>query len=345
MPEQSCAIILAGGEGKRMKSNHPKVLAPVLFKPMLQWVMDAAEGAGAGDICVVTGHKHEQVEAYLETVQRPGGPRLCHALQAEQHGTGHAVMMAEPFLHAHSGGNTIVLSGDAPFISAEVLQAAHKAHLDGGNAVTVITAELDDPTGYGRIVRDPATGLVRAIVEQRDADEATRAIREINSAAYWFRTDDLLSILGSIRNDNAQGEYYLTDAIRLLIEQNKNAGAYIASDPAAVMGANDCVQLHSLNEIARERILHAQMLSGVEIPCTDGVLIGPDVTIGRSTSILPNTILRGKTAVGADCAIGPSVVLTDCMVEDGASLCFASCEHTNLSANQAVAPFTVVRNS
>ena len=211
-----------------------------------------------------------------------------------------------------------------------------------GNAVTVISAELDDPSGYGRIVRDPATGLVRAIVEQKDADEATLAVREINSGAYWFRTDDLLSILGCIRNDNAQGEYYLTDAVRLLIEQNKNAGAYIASDPAAVMGANDCVQLNSLNEIARERVLHAQMLAGVEIPCTDGVLIGPDVTIGRSTRILPNTILRGNTAVGADCSIGPSVVLTDCTVGDGASLCFASCEHTNISSSQAVAPFTVI---
>ena len=130
-----------------------------------------------------------------------------------------------------------------------------------------------------------------------------------------------------------------------MIEQNKNAGAYIASDPAAVMGANDCVQLNALNEIARARILHAQMLAGVEIPCTDGVLIGPDVSIGRSTRILPNTILRGNTAVGADCTIGPSVVLTDCTVGDGASLCFASCERTNISASQAVVPFTVIGNS
>lgn len=342
MPEQTCAVILAGGEGKRMKSNHPKVLASVLFKPMLQWVMDAAEGAGVKELCVVTGHKHEQVEAYLQAAQKPGGANLHHVLQAEQRGTGHAVMMAEPFLRAHNGGNTLVLNGDAPFVSAEVLKTALAAHVGQGNAVTVISAELDDPSGYGRIVRDPATGLVRAIVEQKDADEATLAVREINSGAYWFRTDDLLSILGCIRNDNAQGEYYLTDAVRLLIEQNKNAGAYIASDPAAVMGANDCVQLNSLNEIARERVLHAQMLAGVEIPCTDGVLIGPDVTIGLSTRILPNTILRGNTAVGADCSIGPSVVLTDCTVGDGASLCFASCEHTNISSSQAVAPFTVI---
>ncbi len=342
MPEQTCAVILAGGEGKRMKSNRPKVLAPVLFKPMLQWVLDAAEGAGAGDICVVTGHKHEQVEDYLLTAQKSVGPRLHHVLQAEQHGTGHAVMMAEPFLRAHNGGNTLVLNGDAPFVSAQVLESALAAHVGGGNAVTVITAELDDPSGYGRIVRDPATSLVRAIVEQRDADEAVLAVKEINSGAYWFRTDDLLSILGCIRNNNAQGEYYLTDAVRLLIEQHKNAGAYIASDPAAVMGANDCVQLNSLNEIARERILRVQMLSGVEIPCTDGVLIGPDVTIGRSTRILPNTILRGRTTVGSDCSIGPGAVLTDCTVGDGASMSFAVCERANIPANQAVAPFTTI---
>ena len=236
----------------------------------------------------------------------------------------------------------MVLSGYCPLIPPATIRKLVEMRERAGAAVVVLTMELDDPTGYGRIVRDPATGLVRAIVEQKDADEATLAGREINSGAYWFRTDDLLSILGCIRNDNAQGEYYLTDAVRLLIEQNKNAGAYIASDPAAVMGANDCVQLNSLNEIARERVLHAQMLAGVEIPCTDGVLIGPDVTIGRSTRILPNTILRGNTAVGADCSIGPSVVLTDCTVGDGASLCFASCEHTNISSSQAVAPFTVI---
>ena len=234
MPEQTCAVILAGGEGKRMKSNHPKVLASVLFKPMLQWVMDAAEGAGVRELCVVTGHKHEQVEAYLQAAEKAGGARLHHVLQAEQHGTGHAVMMAEPFLRAHSGGNTLILNGDAPFVSAEVLEAALGAHVCIGNAVTVITADLDDPSGYGRIVRDPSTGLVRAIVEQKDADEATLAVREINSGAYWFRTDDLLSILGSFRNDNAQGEYYLTAAVRLLIEQNKNAGAYIAAGSEAM---------------------------------------------------------------------------------------------------------------
>ena len=345
MSEQICAVVLAGGEGKRMKSNRPKALAPVLFKPMLQWVLDAAGGAGAGDVCVVTGHMHEQLEAYLQTAQKPGGPRLHHVLQAQQRGTGHAVMMAEAFLREHSGGHTVVLSGDAPFISADILKAAGQAHVRDGNAVTVITAQLDDPTGYGRIVRDPATGLVRAIVEQRDADEATLAVREINSAAYWFRTDDLLAILGSIRSDNSQGEYYLTDAVRLLIEQHKNAGAYIASDPAAVMGANDCVQLNALNEIARARILRAHMLNGVEIPCTDGVMIGPDVKIGRSTRILPNTILRGATEVGENCTVGPGVLLTDCALADGVALCFSCCEHSTISSNQAIAPFTVFEGS
>lgn len=322
MPEQTCAVVLAAGEGKRMKSNHPKVLSEVLFKPMLQWVLDAAEGAGVSSVCVVAGHLHEQVERYLETAQKPDGPALCHVLQTERRGTGHAVMMAEPFLRAQGGGHTLVLNGDAPFVSEAVIRAALENHLQNGSAVTVITAELDDPTGYGRIVRDPANGQVRAIVEHKDADKATLAVREINSGAYWFRTEDLLSILGCLSSDNAQHEYYLTDAVRLLIEQNKRAGAFIAADPDAVLGANDCLQLHSLNEIARGRILRAHMLEGVEIPCTDGVVIGPDVKIGRSTRILPNTILRGTTCVGTDCVVGPCTMLTDRTVPNGTSLPF-----------------------
>lgn len=340
MQEQNCAVILAAGEGKRMKSDRPKVLSPVLFKPILQWVLDAAENAGLHNLCVVTGHKHEDVEAYLSSIPLKGNTTIRAVMQFERRGTGHAVMMAEEFLRIHKGANVLVLNGDAPFVSAEIIQKALQLHVEGGNAATVITAEPQDPTGYGRIVREPGTGLLRAIVEQKDADEQTLAIREINSGAYWFTVDDLLQILDRITNKNAQGEYYLTDAIRLLIENGKSAAAYTAEDPNAVLGANDCLQLNVLNNIAREGILRAHMQNGVEIPCTDGVIIGPDIPIGRGCCILPNTILRGRTSIGSACTLGPCAMLTDCTVADSTTLRYACCEGQTISPESAAKPFS-----
>lgn len=196
MPEEICAVILAAGEGKRMKSNRPKVLSPVLFKPMLQWVIDSAHNARVGSICVVTGYMHEEVEKYLFDLNAGGvSPGIEHVLQSERKGTGHAVMMAAPFLRRHRGGNVLVLNGDAPFVDAKIIGEALREHTENDNAVTVISAVLDDPTGYGRIVRSADTHLISAIVEQKDADPETLSICEINSGAYWFKVDDLLDIL------------------------------------------------------------------------------------------------------------------------------------------------------
>jgi bifunctional UDP-N-acetylglucosamine pyrophosphorylase/glucosamine-1-phosphate N-acetyltransferase len=345
MPEEICAVILAAGEGKRMKSNRPKVLSPVLFKPMLQWVIDSAYSAGVGSICVVTGYMHEEVETYLADLNACASRcGIAHVLQPQRKGTGHAVMMAAPFLEKHRGGNVLILNGDAPFVDSQVIGEALKGHVENDNAATVISAVLDDPTGYGRIVRDPGTHLIRAIVEQKDADFKTLAVCEINSGAYWFKVDDLLNILTYIKNDNAQGEYYLTDAVKLLIEHGKRADAHTTGDAHAVLGANDCLQLNSLNSIARDSILSAHMRDGVEIPCRDGVIIGPDVTIGSDTCILPGTILQGKTTIGCGCTLGPNSFLSDCCVGDRAVLNSVQCEHCIIEANQALVPFTVINH-
>ncbi|NLG92960.1 MAG: NTP transferase domain-containing protein [Clostridiales bacterium] len=343
MPEQCCAVILAAGEGKRMKSTRPKVLSPVLFKPMLQWVIDSAEEAGVSSICVVTGYMHEKVEQYLSGLDDTG-VKISHAFQAERKGTGHAVMMAEEFLRAHRGENVLILNGDAPFVNAKVIEEARRDHTENGNAVTVISAVLDDPTGYGRIVRDPETHLLRAIVEQKDADRETLSICEINSGAYWFQVDDLLNILNKIQNNNAQGEYYLPDAVKLLIESGKRAAAHTTSEANAVLGANDCLQLNALNSIAREEILSRHMKNGIEIPCRDGVMIGPDVKIGSDTCILPGTILRGKTVIGCGCTVGPNSFVSDCTVGDGVCLRYVQCENSVIKPNQAVAPFSVINH-
>ena len=243
----NCAIILAGGEGKRMKSDKPKTLSEVLGKPMLWWVMSALKKAGIDDICVVKGFKKECIEEYLSTLDF----EVESVFQAERLGTGHAVMMAKDFLASHDG-NVVILNGDAPFMTAETIEKSLEQHTASGAAATVISARVDDPTGYGRIVRDDS-GNLKAIVEHKDADEATRAIDEVNSGGYWFDCQLLLSVLGRIKSDNAAGEYYLPDAIALLLSDGKTVGAYTAECSDAVLGANDPAQLEELNQIARDK--------------------------------------------------------------------------------------------
>ena len=243
----NCAIILAGGEGKRMKSDKPKTLSEVLGKPMLWWVMSALKKAGIDDICVVKGFKKECIEEYLSTLDF----EVESVFQAERLGTGHAVMMAKDFLASHDG-NVVILNGDAPFMTAETIGKSLEQHISSGAAATVISARVDDLAGYGRIVRDDS-GNLKAIVEHKDADEATRAIDEVNSGGYWFDCQLLLSVLDRIKSDNAAGEYYLPDAIALLLSDGKTVGAYTAECSDAVLGANDPAQLEELNQIARDK--------------------------------------------------------------------------------------------
>ena len=183
-----CGIILAAGEGKRMKSNLPKVLSRVLDKPMLKWVIDAARGAGIEALCVVDGFKREEVERYLATL-----PEAYEtAFQAERKGTAHAVMQARGFLERHRDGDVLILNGDAPFLDEETIRKAYRRHREGNHAVTLISAYLDDPFGYGRVLRDEGTGRMAAVVEEKDADAAQKRIREVSSGAYWFQVEKLL---------------------------------------------------------------------------------------------------------------------------------------------------------
>lgn len=305
MENQTCAVILAGGEGKRMKSNRPKVLAEVLFQPLLKWVIDAARGAGIEDICVVTGSKREYVEDYLKTL-----PFTVETVfQAERLGTGHAVMQAADFLKRHSGQGVIILNGDAPFISSDTIRSVLEAGADA--ACTVVSAEVDDPKGYGRILRKEDGVSLQAIVEEKEATDEIRAIREVNSGAYRFDVDALLDALGKIQKSEKTGEYYLTDTIEILQKSGQSVTAFLAENADSVLGANDCVQLAQLNEIARMRVLARHMKNGVVIPCTDGVIIGNDVEIGANTVILPATVIRGKTVIGSFQELGPAVLIED----------------------------------
>lgn len=242
-----CAVILAGGEGKRMGSEKPKTLCEVLGKPMLRWVIDAVKDAGIDDICIVKGYRAEYIDEYVETL--PFSVKTV--LQAERLGTGHAVMMARAFLEER-GGSVVILGGDAPFVDADTIRDSLSQHIKTNSSATVISASVSDSTGYGRIVRNDDNSL-KAIVEHKDADDEIRKIKEINSGAYWFETEDLLSVLDSITADNNAKEYYLPDALKLIIAKGKKAGAFVAKSADVALGANDPAQLEELNQIAIEK--------------------------------------------------------------------------------------------
>lgn len=243
----NCAIILAGGEGKRMKSDKPKTLSLVLEKPMLLWVISALKEAGINDICIVKGYKKECIEDFIGTLDF----EVSSVFQAERLGTGHAVMMAKDFLEKHDG-NVVILNGDAPFMTADTIMKSLDKHTESQSSATVISAKVGDPTGYGRIVRAD-DGSLKAIVEQKDADEKTLKIDEVNSGGFWFDCKQLLSVLGRIKSNNKAGEYYLPDAIKLLLSDGKRVEAYTAKCSDTVLGANDPAQLEELNNIARQK--------------------------------------------------------------------------------------------
>lgn len=239
-----CALILAGGEGKRMKSLKPKTLCEVLEKPMLQWVIDALRNADIDKICVIKGYAKEYIDEYLSTLPYP----VETVYQAQRLGTGHAVMTAKAFLKSNPG-SVVILGGDAPFMDADTISNAYDEHIKTGACATVISALIDEPTGYGRIVRN-ADGSLKAITEQKDADEDTLKIKEVNSGGYWFDSESLLSVLDRITADNNAEEYYLPDALKLLISDGKRVSVYVAENPDTVLGANDPGQLKELEEIA-----------------------------------------------------------------------------------------------
>lgn len=333
--KNTAAVILAAGEGKRMKSAKPKVLAQVLFKPMIDWVLDAAETAGVGEMCVVAGHGADMLTEHIDG-------RCDVAIQERQLGTGHAVMQARNFLLSKVPEDVVILYGDVPAIDAVTIADSYSRHKAGGFAVTVITARVKEPFGYGRIVRGKDGGVKR-IVEEKDASDEEKRINEVNSGVYWFKTGALLEALEKIGNDNSQGEYYLTDAVKAVCDAGLAAGVYELSDPSLMAGANDRAQLYALNCDARERIFASLMSQGVTITDKSGVTIGPDVTIGRDTVILPGTIVRGRTVIGEGCVIGPNSLIEDCKLENDIIFNASQAYKSRFASGVTVGPFSHIR--
>ena len=332
-----CALILAAGEGTRMKTSKPKVLVEVLFKPMIDWVIDAAVNGGVDDICVVTGYRHEMLEEHL-------GEKYKTVVQEERLGTGHAVMQAKDFIKQHIHDNILILNGDNPLVSAETIKSAYEYHAASKNAVTVISAKLDNPFGYGRIVRNKDKCL-KKIVEECDTTPAEKIITEVNTGAYWFNCSVLLDTLDGIAEmykKNGRKEYFLTDAVEVILEKKLNAVAFEADSDAA-RGAKNRVQLQELSEIARHNIMRKHMLNGVSIPCPDGVIISPEAEIGAETEILPGTAIKGNSVIGSGCVIGPNTYIEDSIIGDGVTMFTTYCYSSEVKSNTSVGPFVRIR--
>lgn len=333
---KTACIILAAGDGKRMKSVKPKVLMEVLFKPMLGWVLDSVEKLSPDEICVVVGNGEDKIDAYLE--QRGG--KYTTVRQTVRLGTGHAVMQAEKVLK--NSENVLVLCGDAPFMDDASLQAAYKMHTEGDCGATVIAAVPDNPFGYGRIVRDEKGDLLK-IVEQKDATIKEQHIREINSGAYWFNSKDLLEALPKLSDSNAAKEYYLTDAVALIREAGRRTAVCTASHKAVVLGANTRNDLYCLNSFARMAVIGELLEKGVEFPCLDGIIIGMDVEIGQDTVILPNTIIRGKCKIGCGCEIGPNSLIENTQIGDGVIMNNVQAYQSTVDSGAKIGPFAQLR--
>ncbi len=308
------AVILAGGSGKRMKTDKPKVLHEVLGKPMLEWVVDACLKAEIDRICVVKGFASEMIDEYV----LKSGYELETVLQSERLGTGHAVMMAADFIEADRDGDVIVLNGDAPFIDAKTIVSSFEKHEKENACATVISACVENPFGYGRIKRNES-GIL-GIVEQKDCSAEEALINEINSGCYWFKASELLQVLPKLETNNAQGEYYLTDTLGIFISEGKKVEGFVAETSDVVLGANDRAGLLKLCDIAKKKIIAKHLENGVEFVTTDGVVISPDAEIGESTKVLPNTMIMGKCVIGKNCVLGPNTRLVDVCVGENSSL-------------------------
>ncbi|AZM89501.1 MULTISPECIES: bifunctional UDP-N-acetylglucosamine diphosphorylase/glucosamine-1-phosphate N-acetyltransferase GlmU [Streptomyces] len=336
----AAVVVLAAGEGTRMKSATPKVLHEICGRTLVGHVVAASRELDPTHLVVVVGHAREQVAAHLADVD--AGVRT--AVQYEQNGTGHAVRMAlEELGDDRPAGTVIVVCGDTPLLTGETLRALAATHEADGNAVTVLTAEVPDSTGYGRIVRDPATGAVTAIVEHKDATDAQRAIREINSGVFAFDGELLADALGKVRTDNSQGEEYLTDVLGILREAGHRVGAAVGSDHRQILGINNRVQLAEARALLNARLLERAMLAGVTVVDPASVFVDVTVTFGQDAVIHPGTQLLGATHIGEGAEVGPNTRLKDTRVGAGARVDNAVADSAVIGDLASVGPFAYLR--
>ncbi|MBR1738620.1 MAG: bifunctional UDP-N-acetylglucosamine diphosphorylase/glucosamine-1-phosphate N-acetyltransferase GlmU [Firmicutes bacterium] len=331
--EKLKVIILAAGQGTRMKSKIPKVLHKVLDKTMIDYVIDAAEKAGCDDICAIIGHQSAMVKAVL-------AGRVKTALQKEQLGTGHAVMQAGDFIK--DGGNIVILCGDTPLITAETINKLNETHCSENNDVTVISAIAEDATGYGRIVKDNGGRFIK-IVEHKDCNSEELKIKEYNTGVYIFKSAALNNALSKLTNNNSQGEYYLTDALEIIKNDGGKVGVMTAENESEFIGVNSKLQLSQAAKTIRKRINENLMINGVTIEDPDNTYIGQDVEIEPDTIILPGCVLEGKTKIGTDCIIGPNTMISGSIIHDAVIIKNSTLVNSEVDNFTTVGPYAYLR--
>ncbi|MDM4722409.1 bifunctional UDP-N-acetylglucosamine diphosphorylase/glucosamine-1-phosphate N-acetyltransferase GlmU [Micromonospora sp. WMMA1363] len=336
-PQLRTVVVLAAGEGKRMKSALPKVLHPLLGRTLVGHVLSAAEPLAADRTVVVVGHGADQVRAHLAEI----APQATPVLQAEQLGTGHAVRIALDAVPEISG-TVVVINGDVPLLRPETVGAFVEAHERGAAAATVLAAEVPDPTGLGRVLRD-VDGRLQQIVEQRDATPAQREIREINAGIYAFDAVRLRAALGKLSTDNDQGEEYLTDVFGLLGSAGEPVAVHVAADHVETLGCNDRVELAALRRLLRDRVNEAWMRTGVSLLDPDTTWIDVTVALDRDVVVDQNTQLRGSTVVGAGALVGPDVTLVDTVVGPDASVVRSHAVGAEVGTGASVGPYAYLR--
>ena len=301
-------LIMAAGKGTRMKTNKSKLVHKIYDKELVKRVADLAKKIGSDEIVAVVGHLRQQVQEVL-------GDNVKYAIQEELLGTGHAVMQAKEYLKGKKG-KVVILYGDVPIIRKETLENLISKSIKNKEYATLLTAIYENPTGYGRIVRDEG-GNIKAIVEEKDANMYEKEIKEINSGIYCFDIEELLSALKDIKPNNAQGEYYLTDVIKIMNDKGLKTGAVIVEDNTEILGVNDRAQLELLTRVLRMRINAEHMRNGVTVEDANSIYIHDNVIIGVDTVIHPNTTIKSGTIIGSNCEIGPNAYIREgCIIGD-----------------------------
>lgn len=328
------AVVLAAGQGTRMKSKLYKVLHPVCGKPMVEHVVDHVQTLDVARTVSIVGHGAEKVKDQL-------GEKSEYVLQAEQLGTAHAVQQAEELL-GDLDGVTMVICGDTPLIRPETMKSLLEHHQQQGAKATILTAVAENPTGYGRIIRNEK-GHVEQIVEQKDASPEQQLVTEINTGTYCFDNKSLFTTLKLVDNNNAQGEFYLPDVIEILKQQGEIVSAYVSEDFSETLGVNDRVALAQAESLMRDRINEKHMRNGVSIINPTNTYIGVDVKIGSDTVIQPGVMLEGTTVIGEDCYIGPNSHIIDSQIGDRTKVDASVVEESILGEDVTVGPYAHIR--
>ncbi|MGI6588131.1 MAG: bifunctional UDP-N-acetylglucosamine diphosphorylase/glucosamine-1-phosphate N-acetyltransferase GlmU [Peptococcia bacterium] len=331
---QTVAVILAAGLGTRMKSKEPKVLHQVAGVPMVAHVLAALQQVGVEDVIIVLGHQGEKVQKAL-------GQGYRYVYQQEQLGTGHALLQALPLLQEYSGGNCLVLCGDTPLLSGKTLQKLKARHLQTGAKATVLTAMLVDPSGYGRIIK--GVEGIKKIVEEKDASTEEKKVKEINTGAYCFDLDSVKEGLKKLTPANAQGEYYLTDLIKFLVDRNERVETFVLENSHEALGVNNRLQLAEAEAYWRRKILKEQMLQGVTIIDPEHTYVGKMVKIGQDTILYPGVILEGATTIGENCQIGPYTRIVDSFVGADCSINNSFLLESKVGRGCIIGPYSYLR--